>query len=117
MSRGLIPALAALVLFQSASAEAQVRARIRRVGLFEGTQPWVRSGCTSFVDVEFANLGSDVFEGEARVNQQDRDGDVVTCVEEVGLTPDGHWQLKQIYFTAGAGTPENTLQVRLFDRN
>ncbi len=109
--------VAASILGVSASADAQVKARFRRIGLFEGSLPFVRSGCMSFVEVDLANFGREVFEGELRVNQQDRDGDVVTSASEVGLTPDGAWHPKQVYFMSTVGATETTVRIRLYDKS
>lgn len=99
-----------------ASADAQVKARFRRVGLFEGSMPMVRSGSTSFVEVDLSWNGTQPFEGELRVNQQDRDGDIVTSAQGLGgLTPDGAWKPIQVYFYPSAVGSDSTLQVRLYN--
>ncbi len=93
----------------------QVEGRIRRVGLFEGASPTVRSGCMSFVEVELRWFGGEPFDGELRINQQDRDGDVVTAVQTVALAPDGQWRPYEVYFVPHTEQGSDRLQVRLFD--
>lgn len=114
--RAVLIAFSAMIsLFAVQEASAQVKGRFRRVGLFEGANPIVRAGATSFIEVEFAYTGSKAFEGEARVTRQDRDGDVVVSTQEVGLTPDGAWRPVQIYFFPTTIGTDNTVSVRLFD--
>ncbi len=113
--RAALACLFALILGSASDASAQVKGRFRRVGLFEGSNPIVRAGATSFVEVEFAWTGTQAFQGEARVSRQDRDGDVVVSAQEVGLTPDGAWKPVQIYFFPTSVGVDNVIKVRLFD--
>lgn len=93
----------------------QIQARIRRVGLFEGATPTVRSGDWSFVEVELKNSGAAPLDGELRISQQDRDGDLVVSVQEVVIEPDGQWRPDEVYFTPNLSRGNDTLTVRLFD--
>ncbi|MBK8267830.1 MAG: hypothetical protein IPK83_05810 [Planctomycetes bacterium] len=106
------------VLCATTSVDAQVRARFRRVGLFEGTMPIVRTGCTSLVSIDLSWSGAEPFDGELRVAQQDRDGDIVISAQDLGgLTPDGEWHPKEVYFYPSIFSQDSTLQVRLYDAN
>ncbi len=96
-------------------ARGQVEGRIRRVGLFEGASPTVRSGAMSFAEVELRWFGGEPFEGELRINQQDRDGDVVTAVQPVALAPDGQWRPYEVYFVPNTDQGADRVHVRLFD--
>lgn len=97
------------------SLEAQVEGRIRRVGLFEGASPLVRSGNSTFVHVELRCLDSKPFDGELRVEQSDRDGDVAISVLEVPLAPDGEWRPFEVYFTPNTIGSGDRLRVKLYD--
>ena len=98
-------------------ASGQIQARIRRVGLFEGAMPTVRSGNWSFVEVELKNSGSAPMDGELRISQQDRDGDLVVSVQEVVIEPDGQWRGDEVYFTPNLSRGNDSLKVRLFDED
>jgi len=95
--------------------KAQVEGQIVRVGLFAGTNPIVRSGCWSFVEVRLRWSGERALDGELRVDQLDRDGDVVTSVLKVALTPDGEWHNYQVYFVPNDIDGNNLLNVKLYD--
>jgi hypothetical protein len=92
----------------------QVSARIDRVGLFAGADPIVRSGNWSFVEVSLRFRGAAPFDGELRLNQEDRDGDVVTSVLPVALAPNEEWRAYQIYFVPHEAAAGN-LRVSLHD--
>lgn len=100
MNRRIVQSVlaAALIGLMSPRAGAQVSARIDRVGLFAGADPLVRSGNWSFVEVSLRFLGAAPFDGQLRLNQQDRDGDVVTSVLPVALAPNEEWRPYQVYF-------------------
>ena len=100
-----------------APAAAQVEGKIERVGLFAGTEPLVRSGEWSFVEVSLRWRGDKPFDGELRVDQFDRDGDVVAFVLEVALPPDNEWHRRQVLFVPHDIARNNAVRVRLFDRN
>lgn len=110
---GLLALLAAAVC--ASPAGAQVEGRIRRVGLFEGASPSVRSGNMSFVEVELKWVGGEPFDGELRVNQEDRDGDVVTAVQTLALAPDGQWRPYEVYYVPNTDQGADRIQVRLYD--
>ncbi len=108
--------VALLVVSVCASpARGQVEGRIRRVGLFEGASPAVRSGVMSFAEVELRWFGGEPFDGELRINQQDRDGDVVASVQPVALAPDGQWRPYEVYFVPNTDQGADRVSVRLFD--
>lgn len=102
------------LLGTTATLEAQISGRILRVGLFAGATPIVRSGHCSFVEVELRNANAEPFDGQLRVDQLDRDGDVVTSLLDAPLTPDGQWHPYQIYFTPH-NVDQEVIRVRLYD--
>ncbi len=98
------------------SASGQIEGRINRVGLFAGGMPLVRSGNWSFIEVGLRFRGDRPFEGELRVSQSDRDGDIATSVAPVALAPGAEWRAYQVYFVPSdvsgtAGPPA----IRLYD--
>ncbi|HKQ46736.1 MAG TPA: hypothetical protein VJZ71_01555 [Phycisphaerae bacterium] len=107
--------LSALILCSgSPAAFGQVSARIDRAGLFAGADPIVRSGNWSFVEVSLRFRGAAPFDGQLRLNQLDRDGDVVTSVLPVALAPNEEWRPYQIYFVPHEAVGGN-LRVSLHD--
>lgn len=98
----------------SPEAAGQVSARVERVGLFAGADPIVRSGNWSFVEVSLRFRGAAPFDGQLRLNQQDRDGDVVTSVLPVALAPNEEWRPYLVYFVPHEAAAGN-LRVRLHD--
>lgn len=94
---------------------AQVDGRILRVGLFAGSNPIVRSGNWSFVEVELRYTGSAPFDGALRVGMPDGDGDVVVSTLPAALTPDGQWRPYQVYFVPYEIGRGQVLRVQLFD--
>gem|GEM_PF-1519521 len=98
----------------SARAQAQVQGRVRRVGLFEGAAPLVRPGKWCFVEVELRNQDIKPFAGELHIEQLDRDGDVVTSVEEVALVPEGPWRPYEVYFVPNESEDNSAVRVSLF---
>ncbi|QDV89565.1 hypothetical protein RAS2_06350 [Phycisphaerae bacterium RAS2] len=76
----------------------QIEGRIHRVGLFAGGMPLVRSGNWSFIEVALRFRGDRPFEGELRVSQSDRDGDIATSVTPVALAPGAEWRSYQVYY-------------------
>ncbi|QOJ03200.1 MAG: hypothetical protein HRU71_06735 [Planctomycetia bacterium] len=100
----------------ASAASEQIEGRIQRVGLFSEGVPLVRSGNWSFIDVSLRFRGDRPFEGELRVSQSDRDGDIATSVAPVTLAPGAEWRSYQVYFVPNevsgtAGPPS----VRLYD--
>jgi hypothetical protein len=107
-------ALAVIVLgTPGPAAGAQVEGRIRRVGLFAGANPIVRSGNWSFVEVELRWSGERALDGELRVDQLDRDGDVAVSVLRVALVPDGEWHRYQVYFVPHDVIANDRVRVKL----
>ena len=96
-------------------ARAQVEGKILRVGLFAGAPQMVRDGTWSFVEVGLRWRGDKPFAGELHVDQFDQDGDVVTSVMEVALTPDGEWHTRQVYFVPHDIARNSAVHVKLFD--
>ncbi len=95
------------------AAGTQVEGRIKRVGLFSGATPIVRSGNWSFVEVELRWAGDQALDGELRVDQLDRDGDVVVSLLKVALVPDGEWHRYQVYFVPHDVIANDRVRVRL----
>lgn len=93
----------------------EVEGRITRVGLFAGATPIIRPGVWSFVEVELRTRGEKPFDGQLRVDQLDRDGDVATSVLPVALAPGADWRPYQVYFVPYDQIQVNDLKVRLFD--
>ena len=95
----LAACLAALVPVPVIGQEsAPVEGRITRIGLFAGGDPILRSGTWSFVEVELRSLAAGPFGGELRLEQRDRDGDIVISRVSVALEPNGDWRPYQVYF-------------------
>ncbi|MCG8404872.1 MAG: hypothetical protein MI923_06715 [Phycisphaerales bacterium] len=97
------------------SLQAQVEGRIRRVGLFEGAIPLVRSGNWTFVQVDLRCLDSKPFDGMLRAEQIDCDGDVDLSVLDVPLAPDGQWRPFELYFVPNSFSSGDRLRVKLYD--
>ncbi len=111
----LICLIAGLIACFAAPAAAQIQARLRRVGLFEGGAPMVRPGAWSFAEVELKSLEAKPFDGELRIQQRDRDGDVTVAVQEVYLAPGEDWRSYEVYFTPHRGIAGGgEVSVRLF---
>jgi hypothetical protein len=96
---------------------ADVEGRVLRVGLFAGDQSLLRTGCWSFVEVQLRNKKAAVVEGQLRIEQTDRDGDVATFVQEVALAPMSEWRTYQVYFIPYEIDRTRETMVRLFDRD
>ena len=96
-------------------AAAQIEGRVRRVGLFEGGDPIVRAGCQAALVVELRWIGNTPFDGELRINRQDRDGDVIASAQRVQLPPDAEWHTFEVYFTPIALNNTDVVSARLFD--
>lgn len=97
-------------------ASGQIEGRIHRVGLFSGGMPLVRSGNWSFIEVGLRFRGDRPFEGELRVSQSDRDGDIAISMTPVVLAPGAEWRSYPVYFVPNEvsgtlGPPA----VRLYD--
>ncbi len=109
-----VGALISLTAMLAASpVHAQIDGRIVRVGLFAGAMPVVRNGEWSFVEVELRNNAGAPFDGELRLDQPDRDGDIVTSVLPLALASDGEWRPYEVYFLPHERS--GNVQVRLFD--
>ena len=94
-------------------AYAQIDGRILRVGLFAGAMPIVRNGEWSLAEVELRNNAGMPFDGELRLDQPDRDGDIVTSVLPLALASDGQWRPYEVYFLPHERS--GNVRVRLFD--
>ena len=94
---------------------AEISGRIRRVGLFEGATPLVRSGNWSFVEVELRCRDSKPFEGRIQLEQPDRDGDIDVFVQDVALAPDGKWRPYELYFIPNLASGGDRARVQLFN--
>jgi len=106
---------AACLLAASSGAGAEVRGRVLRHGLFAGGDPIVRSGYWTFVEIELSYQGAEPFEGQLRINQLDRDGDVVTAVQPVALANTGEPRPYQVFFLPYDDQRRSEAKVRLFD--
>ncbi|MFQ5424994.1 MAG: hypothetical protein ACE5F9_13585 [Phycisphaerae bacterium] len=96
-------------------AEGQIRGRVIRVGLFAGANPIVREGEWSFVEVELRYTGVKPFDGELRVEQRERDGDVVLSPLPVALAPNGNPRSYAVYFVPHDMGGGGAVSIRLFD--
>lgn len=96
-------------------ADSPVEGRIRRVGLFEGGIPQVRPGDWTFIEVELRYQGSAPFEGQLRVEQLDRDGDVVISAQDVALAPSGDWRPYQVYFVHSSASSPDPVHLKLYN--
>ncbi len=96
-------------------AAGQIRGRVVRVGLFAGANPIVREGEWSFIEVELRYNGVKPFDGELRVEQRERDGDVVLSPLPVALAPDGSPRSYDVYFVPHDMGGGGVVRVRLFD--
>ncbi len=112
-----LPIIAAsLIISLAAPAAGQVQGRLRRVGLFEGGAPLARPGTWTFAEIELKSLEPKPFDGELRIQQRDRDGDVIVAVQEVYLAPGEDWRSYEVYFTPNRGAVGGgEVSVRLFD--
>lgn len=117
-SRAVVPlCLSAFVIvchFQTASA-AEIEGRIVRVGLFGGAAPIIRPGVWTIVEVALRTRSDKPFDGQIRVEQLDRDGDVITSVQPVALAPQAEWRPYQVYFVPYDQNDAQGLKVRVFD--
>jgi hypothetical protein len=95
---------------------ADVEGRVVRVGLFAGAGPIVRTGCWSFVEVQLRSAASTVVDGQLRLEQTDRDGDVATFVQDAALAPGSEWRTYQIYFIPYEISGSREVLIRLFDK-
>lgn len=111
----IIALAATLVCMLASSASAQVDARIERVGLFAGADPIVRSGQWCMVQVWVRYRGAQPFDVELRLDQTDRDGDVVTSITPFPLTPNSEWESHELYFVPHDVNRNSEAHVRLFD--
>lgn len=111
--------IAALVglLLPASSASAQLRGRFIRVGLFEGANPIIREGEWCFAEVELRYNGTEPFDGELRVEQRDRDGDVVISKTPIALTPDGNPRPFAVYFVPQDIGASGRMSVSIFDES
>ncbi|MFQ5430122.1 MAG: hypothetical protein ACE5E1_07415 [Phycisphaerae bacterium] len=98
-----------------ATLRAEISGRIRRVGLFEGGAPLVRSGNWCFVEVELRCRDSKPFEGRIQLEQPDRDGDIDVFVQDVALAPDGKWRPYELYFIPNLASGGDRVRVQLFN--
>lgn len=113
---GLILLAAAAVNVDAGPVRAQdVEARLTRVGLFSGGVPLLRADAWSFAEVELRYRGAEPFDGELRLDQRDRDGDIVTYRLPVALAPGADWRPYQVYFVPQAIAPGESVRVRLHD--
>jgi len=117
MTRRTLIIVGLLTIATALPAQAAVEARLVRVGLFAGGQNSARRGCMSFAEVELRNRGAEPFNGDLRLSEIDRDGDVVVSVlESVVVEPDNTWKSFEIYFmpnTRFSRAPG--LTIRLYD--
>ncbi len=104
-----------LCLFPLPAPAADLEARVTRVGLFGGSMPIIRPGVWSFVEVALRTKSEKHFDGQLRIDQLDRDGDVMTSVVPVALAPQAEWRPYQVYFVPYDQNDANALKVKLFD--
>jgi len=118
LSRAAAPlclcAFVAMCHFQTASA-AEIEGRIVRVGLFGGAAPIIRPGVWTILEVALRTKSDKPFDGQIRVEQLDRDGDVITSVQPVALAPQAEWRPYQVYFVPYDQNDAQGLKVRVFD--
>src|SRR5262249_16862631 len=75
----------------------------------------VRAGTWTFVEVELRYRGDAPLDAELRVEQRDRDGDIVTFVTPVALAPTGEARAYPVYFVPQALRTNDRIEVSLFD--
>lgn len=109
-----LPAFLLLCSAPRAVAAPEVDARIVRVGLFAGANPVIRAGTWSFVEVELRYLGQGTFDGEIRIEQPDRDGDIATSITPVALASGADWRPYQVYLVPRSGPDVSHLRVKVF---
>jgi len=117
MTRRTLPIIALLCIAPALTVQAAVEARLVRIGLFAGGQNSARRGCMSFAEVELRNRGAEPFNGDLRLSEIDRDGDVVVSVlESVVVEPDNTWKSFEIYFMPNTNFSRGSgLTIRLYD--
>lgn len=101
--------------FVAAPLSAQVTGRIVRTGPFPGAGQMIRPGAWTFVEVELRYNGTAPLDGELRLEQRDRDGDVVTSATPAPLNPNGDPRRFQIYFMPQAVSSGDQFSITLVD--
>jgi len=97
------------------SSAADIDARIARVGLFAGAHSVVRPGAWSFVEVQLRYNGEGNFDGQVRLDQPDRDGDMAASITPVALAGRSDWRPYHVYFVPYSSVEATNLRVRIFD--
>lgn len=116
VARRVACVIALFAVLAAAPADAQIRARILRVGQTGAGQHVVRLGAWTTVDVQLTNEGAEIFEGSLRVTQFDRDGDVTEFITEVSLAP-RQTRPYSVYVIPTLVNRNQTLEVDLFNKN
>lgn len=108
----LLASLAGVCL--TAPARAEVRARDLRVGLGGGGMPAVRMADWTSIEVALTHIGENVLEADLRVEQFDRDLDVVVSSTRVNLIPNQP-RTYRVYFVGSSLREGDTVRVCLAD--
>jgi len=109
----LIAAIA--ICLTAAPLVAQVTGRIVRTGPFQGAGQMIRPGSWTFVEVELRYNGTAPLDAELRLEQRDRDGDIVTAATPAPLNPNGDPRRLFIYFMPQGLTLGDFVNVTLVD--
>lgn len=115
MRRGGVLIAVIAIGLMSAPLAAQVTGRIVRTGPFQGAGQMIRPGSWTFVEVELRYNGTAPLDAELRLDQRDRDGDIVTAATPAPLNPNGDPRRLFIYFMPQAITSGDTIKVTLVD--
>ncbi len=94
---------------------AQVTGRIIRTGLFPGAGQMIRPGAWTFVEVELRYNGTAPLDAELRLDQRDRDGDIVTSATPAPLNPNGDPRRLFVYFMPHSLSSGDLITVTLVD--
>jgi len=105
----------AVAVLAAAPLSAQVSGRIIRTGVFPGAGQMLRPGSWTFVEVELRYNGSAPLDAELRLDQRDRDGDVVTAATPAPLNPNGDPRRFFLYFMPQGLSSGDFVTVALFD--
>ncbi|MCK6483404.1 MAG: hypothetical protein L6R00_04620 [Phycisphaerae bacterium] len=112
LTHALLASLAGTSL--AAPANAEVRARDLRVGLGGGGMPAVRMAEWTGIEVALTHIGENVLEADLRVEQFDRDLDVVVSSTRVNLIPNQP-RTYRVYFVGSSLREGDAVRVSLAD--
>lgn len=113
--RGALVIASIAVCLTAAPLVAQVSGRIIRTGPFQGAGQMIRPGSWTFVEVELRYNGTAPLDAELRLEQRDRDGDIVTAATPAPLNPNGDPRRLFIYFMPQAISSGDVITVSLVD--